>query len=629
MKCRNCGTEQGRGKFCQKCGQPLITGQQGNTAVRRVRQATPRQISPSEKRVPQSSRQREQKEQRQQREHYQPREPHREQAPSVKKSIILPAILAAAVFVVLILAVFIMFKVNMNKLRQNEGLTGVSASSSEGEPAITPLTDSSSADSTEAELSSSAETPLDDSSAAETGKSKDGKKKDKDKDKKTDSSSSEADKPAEKVNDYGWVDAYINAAEIFDKKRENLPSDVVSHFELCYLDEDDIPELIMSMSVSGEGAAYTYSNGTAICFWNWGGTRAGSINKLDQGTGIFGTYNSGGYNYWSYDTYKLGKNGAVSKTGSFGQDGDNYFIDDSSATEEQVNKKREEYKNNNPSEGGEKVEGLKAFKKLAHSYDPNYSEPEREVRIISAVEIMNMTKGELLDIIGDDYRVSMREFGEGGMMGVQGITSDDYFPNVLIAMTIQESDEQKVLDTFSSIGSNEYFDKVIIGMGGQIQYNARCGDTYEQLMTEIDALNGLNRHYMGDYRSSSSIIGGYSAEIYFDGDGQPLLTNTFGLEVYDLGGDEASRRSTSVELVRDNTLFDGAKATLTEDGAALRAAAHNHSAILLYMEKGAVVTTKGNTITDRERNTWTKVIYTTSDGIVKCGYVRIDQIRYN
>ena len=139
MKCRNCGTEQGRGKFCQNCGKPLPAPQH-KTSEKRSSSA-------------------------QGKKGYQRKA---DNTASSVKTVLLPVVLAVGLFVLLILGVFLYFVINLGKADKANTAELPAANLSSGTSALTPV-DSSAPDSgTESEVSAPAETTAPETSAPAT-----------------------------------------------------------------------------------------------------------------------------------------------------------------------------------------------------------------------------------------------------------------------------------------------------------------------------------------------------------------------------------------------------------------------------------------------------------------------------
>ena len=428
-----------------------------------------------------------------------------------------------------------------------------------------------------------------------------------------------SDDAAPAKEDYGWIDAYIDAAQEFDNTYDTLNL----AFKLLYMNDDSIPELFVYDTAMMYGNVYTYVDGKAVSFQQMDSIYSNYFAAYKEKTGEYyvcdreGGYSENGIMKY----YTLGSDGTVETNYIVKFEDDEYTVDGDTLTQGEFEKK---YGGYTFVMNVEDIVSISELKKTLRAFDPDHV--EEKIEVLSATDILNMTKNELDAIIGNDYRVTMDEFsGTGGY--VYGITSDTYFPNVMIS--VAGDSKQEILDNFKSFSGGSYFDSLCVNEGGLIGNGVKIGDSYNDMLTKIDCLNGV-----GIYQPiSSSIIDGCYVDLFFN-------TNTF-----DIG---EKRGSNVVDLysegmgdARSQTLFIRAgsppsadtegsyykKATLTGDDVALRAAPYKEAVDLWNMEKGATVYV-GSKYTDAKGEEWYEVAeYRTKDGVWKRGYAHAEYIR--
>ncbi|MBP3272793.1 MAG: hypothetical protein J6M17_11295, partial [Ruminococcus sp.] len=229
--------------------------------------------------------------------------------------------------------------------------------------------------------------------------------------------------------------------------------------------------------------------------------------------------------------------------------------------------------------------------------------------------------------IGDSYRVSWEEYsGTGGY--IYGITSDEYFPNVLISMYGQDvKSPEDVKKIFDEMPNSSVIDirSISIFEGGLIGDDVKVGDTYESMLMKIDALNGV-----GVYQPvSSSIIDGHSVTLWFENVKEiNELKSKYGTNVVDLNNTSGSKAKCVSANIMRVTGPQGEPAVITGDGVALRTAPYADAVNLWNIEKGAKVYVGGESV-DALGEHWVEVgEYRTKDSRVwKKGYIHAEYVK--
>ena len=433
---------------------------------------------------------------------------------------------------------------------------------------------------------------------------------------KTDTS--KAEEVAAPEIDYGWIEAYIGAAEEFANTYDTLNL----AFKLLYMNDDSIPEMFVYDSYMMYGNVYTYVDGKAVSFQQMDSIYSNLFTGYKEKTGEYyvcdrdGAHSQNGIMKY----YTLGSDGTVETNYIVKFEDDEYTVDGDTLTQGEFEKK---YGGYTFVMNVEDIVSISELKKTLRAFDPDHV--EEKIEVLSATDILNMTKNELDAIIGNDYRVTMDEFsGSGGY--VYGITSDTYFPNVMIS--VEGDTEQEILNNFKYFSGGSHFASLCVNEGGLIGNGVKIGDSYNDMLTKVDCLNGV-----GTYQTvSTSIIDGYCVNLSFN-------TNAFdigekrGSNVVDLYSEGMGDARSVTSFISSNAPPSAdtensyyKKATLTGDDVALRAAPYKEAVSLWSMEKGATVYV-GNKYTDAKGEEWYEIAeYRTSDGVWKRGYAHAEYI---
>lgn len=111
---------------------------------------------------------------------------------------------------------------------------------------------------------------------------------------------------------------YLSMAEVGEL---SYPSGNES-VSLIYIDDDDIPELLVN-SYSG-GSLYSFYNGRCVLVHSWESARSGGFMGYIERSGYFFTYSSAGATYWSLGKQELKSDGSFSLAESIAQSDNSY-----------------------------------------------------------------------------------------------------------------------------------------------------------------------------------------------------------------------------------------------------------------------------------------------------------------
>ena len=437
----------------------------------------------------------------------------------------------------------------------------------------------------------------------------------------TETTTTKKEEPKPEAVSEDWIDEYIEQAKIFEDESFN---DAKFMYRLININSDDIPELLMENNYDNS-KLFTVADGHSKLL-NLGETfRANAFVYADSTYHYYIIYNMMSGDTFNYKQIQLNDDGSTEIISECGCSQGNYYNDDKPATKADVDNLAQGYHTGiiqveQYTSAAELEKELDKFRKLS-------TPAKKKVEVIPATKLCEMTKGELLDKIGDSYRVSWEEYsGTGGY--IYGITSDEYFPNVLISLYGQNvKSPEDVQKLFDEIPSSSVIDigNISIFEGGLIGSDVRVGDTYESMLMKIDALSGV-----GVYQPvSTSIIDGHPVELWFEGVNEiSELKGKYGTNVVDLNNTSGSKAKCVSAGLRRVTGPQGVRAKITGDGVALRIAPYADAVNLWNIEEGAEVYVGGECV-DAKGEHWIEVgEYRTKDsGVWKKGYVHAEYVK--
>ena len=250
-------------------------------------------------------------------------------------------------------------------------------------------------------------------------------------------------------------------------------------------------------------------------------------------------------------------------------------------------------------------------------------EPEK-VEIIPATELIEMSIPDIIEAVGDDWRVSWEEYSnEYG--GYKGIVSDKHFPNVLITFPYTHFDDEEALrEAFERAGADTSFFDITVFDGGLIGDGVKVGDSYHDMMTKVDALGGIQV----DNELGSAIIDNHRVELVYSGTSD-ILSIKRRLSTSVVDGYDTDYVCTKASLTQQN--FGTAmyyKGTVTGDGVALRVAPYTDAANLWNISKGETVyVTAKDSYIECDGSLWYEVAeYRTDSGVWKIGYIHAEYV---
>ena len=429
------------------------------------------------------------------------------------------------------------------------------------------------------------------------------------------------EEPATEAISEDWVDEYIEQAKLFENE---APKDAELSYRLININNDDIPELLMETNYD-TSKLFTVADGHSKLL-NQGETfRTNAIIYADSTYHFYLIYNMMSGDTFDYRQIQLNDDGSTEIISQFGCSQGKYYSDDNPSTKTDVDNLAQGYRTSIIQV--EKYSTAAELEKVLEKYRQQGTSAKKKVEVIPATELCEMTKGELLDKIGDSYRVSWEEYsGTGGY--IYGITSDEYFPNVLISMYGQDvKSPEDVKKIFDEMPNSSVIDirSISIFEGGLIGDDVKVGDTYESMLMKIDALNGV-----GVYQPvSSSIIDGHSVALWFENVKEiNELKSKYGTNVVDLNNTSGSKAKCVSANIMRVTGPQGGPAVITGDGVALRTAPYADAVNLWNIEKGAKVYVGGESV-DALGEHWVEVgEYRTKDSRVwKKGYIHAEYVK--
>lgn len=145
---------------------------------------------------------------------------------------------------------------------------------------------------------------------------------------------------------------------------------------------------------------------------------------------------------------------------------------------------------------------------------------EKQVEVIPATDLLGMTYGQLLDIIGDDYRSTTYSYQQLN----NGITSDKYFPDTMVfidELSCQSYSSEQVKEYFES-HRDDVIMRVRVDKEGLFGKGAKAGMSYKDLLVTVDSLSGGSYSTEGACNSvvmnhieASAMVDGYLGTLCF------------------------------------------------------------------------------------------------------------------
>lgn len=115
-----------------------------------------------------------------------------------------------------------------------------------------------------------------------------------------------------------WRSAYLAAAADYEQYMADISVELelneprVGSYDLVYVDDDEIPELIVTAKdIDLGGKLYTWHDGEAVPVYEWFGIRADSFYGYEPYSGRFWTHGSGGAAYTIFQEFHMENGTAV------------------------------------------------------------------------------------------------------------------------------------------------------------------------------------------------------------------------------------------------------------------------------------------------------------------------------
>lgn len=412
----------------------------------------------------------------------------------------------------------------------------------------------------------------------------------------TDETEPESEPEPEPVIDHtGWQQAYLDKAYEVMKLLYDSPAEL--YFCLYDINGDGFDELYIQSTDAG--AYYT----RALCTYG-----NGELTELAQeGMGYFRfNVNNNGVRYYAYPS---------------GNDGVFYRLEDNRLVEydEASDSTLGCFDLENHTDSFEEFAGS-----LGADIPKDYEELKKSV-IIPASTLMTMTRRQLLDRIGNDYRASWHEYENKNTDGyVCGITSDKYFPGVVLEMYDGDLySAEDVLAAFNGYSDDQMFYWLSAHDGALVGDNAYIGMRYSEILVLIDSLGGVD--------SSGSayhcMVDGTEMIFYFDAPSDLEKIESKVREIYGSESGIVDGRDIDPVCTMATTMggYGGhmSEAAATQK-AALCTAPHSGASILWYLEKDETIAFFGDGLPNDE---WILGFYYTPEGVLKIGYIKTEFLR--
>lgn len=273
------------------------------------------------------------------------------------------------------------------------------------------------------------------------------------------------------------------------------------------------------------------------------------------------------------------------------------------------------------------------------------------VNNITAKDILNMTKGEYMELVGEDYSFENVP-GLMDPMGL-GVTGTGKLSDYSIAYesfnnALDETDDD--MTRFLNVPDNEYPRAISVCGNGSVNEDVRIGMTYKDLLTTIDCLGGVNHVRDNSYINETKYGKYIFASAYIDNEFWYLgfeydeafdtkidkLTKKVYADIY--GDDYPIPLRCTIDVTKENPKLklairetiddydDTLTATVKADGGLkLRNSPDkDNSQIMWTIPNGATVQ-----YSYKDDSGWTFVHYTTDSGVKKFGYVMSEYLEFD
>lgn len=272
--------------------------------------------------------------------------------------------------------------------------------------------------------------------------------------------------------------------------------------------------------------------------------------------------------------------------------------------------------------------------------------PKNNVNVnnITAKDILHMTKGEYMELVGEDFHFEKIP-GAQDISGY-GVVGNDNLSNYSVSFDNSfwrnsDRSEEEDYELFNEIPDNNYAVAIGVSGNGYINKDVHMGMTYKELLTTIDCLGGINY--------TAGMVTGAYAFAYIDGESWTLIfedKDSFLERMDDLtteiegritGPDryEIDATKENPKLIGAYRTFDGyldyiyqntLTATVKADGGLkLRNSPDkDNSQVMWTIPNGAQVKYLYN-----NGYGWVRVYYTTDSGVKKFGYVMSEYLDFD
>lgn len=259
---------------------------------------------------------------------------------------------------------------------------------------------------------------------------------------------------------------------------------------------------------------------------------------------------------------------------------------------------------------------------------------------ITAKDILNMTKGEYMELVGEDYSFEMIECGVYtlGFGAIVGNKLSDYsisYDGDFYGLGIDD-----YIEVFNNISDDTYPLVIAVSGSGSINKYVHMGMTYKELLTTIDCLGGIycTSEYDGEAYADAYIDGelwilAFEYQDRFIDKMDDLSMKYFGT------GCQMGRVGFGIDVTKENPKlvraikrtddwFNNCTPTATvkaDGGLKLRNSPDkDNSQIMWTIPDGARVSASDMNDTD-----WASVYYTSDSGVKKFGYVMSEYLEFD
>ncbi len=259
----------------------------------------------------------------------------------------------------------------------------------------------------------------------------------------------------------------------------------------------------------------------------------------------------------------------------------------------------------------------------AETTTPEKKSETKNIEILSAAKVAGMDISDILDTIGDDYRVSWNEYELSDGSYICGVTSDSYFPGVLISYPDEDfGDEDDLLGLFEN-GEEE--GKIVYAVdGAEIGDGVKVGNSYSYIITKANCLGAVDP----DSDTAPTIISGRLCYLQFDGDDDIYaIAKKYGSEVAD--ATNTDYKCTMAIFSDEFSFGESIEGTVTANTVALRVAPYADSADMWNINTGEKIkVSKKDLIIKSDNSTWYRVFeYRPDNGVWKHGYIHAEYVK--